>query len=93
MLLHKTLSSNLTYRFEHMNLLRRAIENGPVLLEILLNHILARRAPVANGFHLDLHLPRVLASLELRQRQPPRNALASLRKNGLLSDVSKPTLS
>ena len=82
-----------TYRLEHIDLLRRAIEHGPVLLEILLNHVLPRRAPVANGFHLHLHLPRVLASLVLRRCQRPRDALASLRRNGLLSDVSKPTLS
>jgi hypothetical protein len=53
--------SNLTYSFEHIHLLRRAIEHDSVLLEILLNHLLPRSVSVANGFHLNLHLPRVLA--------------------------------
>jgi hypothetical protein len=42
-------------------MLRRAVEHGEILLKILLNHLLPRRLSVADGFHLNLHLPRVSA--------------------------------
>lgn len=45
-----------TDRFEHIDLLLRPVEHGPVLLEILLNHVVPRRAPLADGLHLNFHL-------------------------------------
>lgn len=55
--------SKSTYRFEDVDLLHRASENGPVLLEVLMHHFVARSAAFADGLHLDLHLPNVLASM------------------------------
>lgn len=46
----------LTYRLENVDLLHGTVENGAVLLQVLLHDVVARRASFADGFHLDLHL-------------------------------------
>lgn len=46
----------MTYRFENVDLLHGAVEHGTVLIQVLVHNIVARRAPFANGLHLEFHL-------------------------------------
>lgn len=45
-----------TYRLENVDLLHSTIEDGAVLLKVLLHDVVTRCAPFADSFHLEFHL-------------------------------------
>jgi hypothetical protein len=52
-----------TYRFEYVDLLYGTVEDGAILFQILLHHIVARRASFADSLHLEFHLRWVSRSI------------------------------
>lgn len=46
----------MTYRLENVDLLHGTVEDGAVLIQILLHNVVARCAPFTDGFHLEFHL-------------------------------------
>lgn len=46
----------MTYRLEDVDLLHGTVEDGAVLIQVLLHDVVARRTPFADSRHLKLHL-------------------------------------
>jgi hypothetical protein len=61
----------MTYRLENIDLLHGTVEDGAVLIQVLLDDVVARCAPFADGFHLEFHLRWVSKSTLWSDCTPP----------------------